>query len=239
MALAICGVSTFLALQAQAANYEVTTVPDGGTIAGQVHLGSARPRNASYLINKNNAACGEGMVTRSVIRGNGEALLDAVVYLEGVTRGKRFSAASKKIVIDQKNCRFEPALSVMRNGGELEAINSDPVLHNIHIYELVGLTRRNVFNVSQPRRGNIVSSRIELRQGNVMKVECDAHHFMHAYVFVARNPYFAVVDDHGRFEITAVPPGHYLLKVWHSVLGVLERPLEVQPNGRSTVDFAF
>ncbi|NIR59986.1 MAG: hypothetical protein GWO02_10890, partial [Gammaproteobacteria bacterium] len=165
--------------------------------------------------------CGPEWRDLSLVRANGDALIDAVVYLEDIERGKPFSAAAKKVTINQKACTFEPYLSVMANSGELEAVNSDPVLHNIHVYELTtGGVRRTVMNVSQPERGDIVAKRITLAQGRALKVECDAHDFMHAWVFVARNPYYAVVDREGRFQIDDVPPGDYIVRVWHGSLGI-------------------
>jgi len=125
------------------------------------------------------------------------------------------------------------------NGGELEAINSDPVLHNIHIYALTGKTRRTVFSVSQPQKGNIVASRINVQAGVALKVECDAHNFMHAYVFVARSPYFAIVDREGRFEIGNLSPGRYVLKAWHPTLGVRSAAVEVTANGITRADFEY
>jgi len=118
-------------------------------------------------------------------------------------------------------------------------VNSDPVLHNIHTYELIGRARRTVMNVSQPEKGNIVKKKIKLRKGTAMKVECDAHDFMHAFVFVAKNPYYAVVGKDGGFEIKDVPPGKYTIKVFHGVLGEKKGTVEVKGGGAATVNLAY
>ncbi len=148
-------------------------------------------------------------------------------------------AALKKITIDQKDCTFVPALSVMINEGELEAVNSDETLHNIHTYELIGRARRTVMNTSQPEKGNIVTKKVKMRRGIAMKVECDAHDFMHAFVFVARNPYAVVVDENGAFEIGDVPPGDYTIKVWHGALGEKEGTVSVSAGGKAEINFAY
>ena len=228
-----------LAGTAQAAKYKVIEVSDGGSITGKVSAGGAAPESQPFTISKNPEVCGTG--TRDVlwVRTNGDALMDAVVYLDKVKEGKDFPAGTDQITIDQKGCEFSPFLGSMANEGELTATNSDPVLHNIHTYELIKTARRTVINVSQPEQGDTFKKKIKLRKGVAMKVECDAHDFMHAFVFVAHNPYYAVVDENGGFTIDNVPAGKYVVKVWHGRLGEQEAEAEVSAGGSAEVNFAY
>ncbi len=224
---------------ADAAAYKEAAVANGGNIKGKVSIGSAKPEVKNYTISKNPEVCGTGTRTVPFVQTADGGLQDAVVYLYKVKKGKPFPAGLDKIAITQKKCAFSPYLSVMKNGGKLSAVNSDPVLHNIHTYELIGRARRTVINVSQPDQGSVVTKKIKLRKGAGMKVECDAHDFMHAFVFVARNPYYAVVNDKGEFEIKDVPPGKYVIKVWHGVLGEKKGSVEVAANSTATFDFSY
>lgn len=239
MSFVAAAVALVLAPTAEAAKYKVEAVKGGGSINGKVSLGAAKPSSKTYTISKNPEVCGTGNRDLPLVRANGDGLLDAVVYLDKVVSGKAFPSGTKKITMDQRKCAFAPYLSIMQNGGELEAVNSDPVLHNIHTYELIGRARRTVMNVSQPEKGNIVKKTIKLRKGVGMKVECDAHDFMHAFVFAAKNPYYARVDDKGGFEIKDVPPGKYAIKVFHGVLGEAEGTVEVKAGGAATVNLAY
>ena len=139
-------------------------------------------------------------------------------------------------VLDQKGCEFKPFLQVMKNNTKISAVNADPVLHNIHTYEIIGRTKKTVFNVSQPKP-NTVKKTVKLKRGAAMKVECDAHDFMHGFVFVAKNPYFAKVAEDGSYKIDNVPPGKYTIKVWHGTLKGDKTKVEVAAGGTASADF--
>ncbi|MFQ5784283.1 MAG: hypothetical protein ACE5H8_05600 [Alphaproteobacteria bacterium] len=222
-----------------AKKYKVTEVADGGTITGRVLAGDAKADTEAFLIAKDPEVCGTGQREVKWVRIAGDALLDVVVYLEKVPAGKPFPDQTKQVVIDQKGCSFSPFLGVVANKGSLVAVNSDPVTHNIHTYELIGKARRTVINVSQSEQGSKFTKKIKLRKGVAMKVECDVHNFMHGWVFVARNPYFARVDDNGGFVIADVPPGKYVVKAWHGKLGERKATVEVAAGGKTEVSFSY
>jgi len=235
--LCAAGLAT-LPYTAHSAAYQEGDVADGGTVTGKITFSGKDPDPKVFKITKNTDVCGTGNREIDFVRVTGDALNDVVVYLDKVKAGKPFAADLSTTRLDQKGCKFSPFLGVMRNQTSLAAINSDPVLHNIHTYELLGRAKKTVFNVSQPDPGTITKA-VKLKRGTAMKVECDAHDFMHGFVFVARNPYFAVVADDGTFTIDNVPPGSYTIKAWHGKLKDQKGKVEVAANGTATIDFAF
>ena len=70
-----------------------------------------------------------------------------------------------------------------------------------------------------------------------MKVECDAHNFMFAFVFVANNPYYAAVKKNGSFLIDNVPPGNYTIRTWHGTLKSQKADITVKSRETLTVNF--
>ncbi len=228
--------ATSLCFTAQAAKYKEVAVTDGGSVSGKVLFTGKDPKPKIYAITKDNSVCGQGNREIDFIKVTNGGLADAVVFLEKVKEGKPFPELNS--TLDQKGCEFLPFLSVMHNGSKIDAINQDPVLHNIHTYEQIGKAKKTAFNVSQPEPGTI-SKQVKFKRGAAMKVECDAHDFMHGFVFVAKNPYYAVVDAEGNFKIDDIPPGKYKIRAWHGTLGIKKGKVEIAANGTASVDFTY
>ena len=72
-----------------------------------------------------------------------------------------------------------------------------------------------------------------------MGLTCDRHDFMENWLYVVKNPYYAISDELGNFEIDQVPPGDYNLVAWHPVLGIKEHRVTITPQGSLPVDFEF
>jgi len=209
-----------------AAPYQEITVTNGTTLTGKViFAGSEKQANRHtkvYTSLKDGLVCGKGPRTIQYVKVKGKGknlpLNDVVVYLKKVKKGKAWPENVKDTTIDQKQCEFLPFFSVMANKGNLIATNSDPVAHNIHTYEMIGRAKRTAINVSQPQQNTSVTKEINIKRGAGMKVECDQHDFMHSFIFVAKNPYYAVVAEDGSYQIENIPAGKYTVKTWHGYL---------------------
>jgi len=231
MALAVSNAS-------MAAPYKVVDVSNGGSISGKVTFSGNDPAPVSFKISKDNDVCGSGNREVDYVRVKGGALTDVIVYLDKVNQGKAFNDAEKDAKILQKGCEFQPYIQIMHNDNNAEIINEDPVLHNIHTYEIIGKAKKTVMNISQPEKGTI-NKKVKLKRGVGMKIECDAHDFMHGFVFVAKNPYYAQVADDGSYTIDNIPAGKYKVMAFHGTLGTKKGSADVAVGASATVDFAF
>ena len=117
-------------------------------------------------------------------------------------------------------------MSVVAHGAEILIKSSDLVLHNVHSYR-DGTT---LFNVAVPPAQSFPISKKLDKPGGV-KLKCDVHNFMRAAIFIATNPYYAVTDDDGTFEISDVPAGTYTINTWHEAAGPLSERVTVPERG--------
>ncbi len=221
-----------------AKEYQVVEVSHGGSISGKVSFTGNDPAPLVFKIAKDNDVCGDGNREIDYVRVNNGALTEVVVYLDKINQGKAFNEAEKEASIVQKGCKFVPYMQIMHNDNNAVIVNEDPVMHNIHTYEIIGKAKKTVMNMSQPDKGTI-NKNVELKRGVGMKVECDAHDFMHGFVFVAKNPYYALVAEDGSYSIDNIPAGKYKVMAFHGTLGTEKGSADVSAGASQTVDFSF
>src|SRR5205807_2609703 len=99
-------------------------------------------------------------------------------------------------------------------------INIDRLLHNLHSVS----TENATFNRTQPK-GRTVP--VAFKKPEIVRIDCDLHTWMRAWVVVAEHPFFAVTGANGEFALDNVPPGKYTLKIWHETLGTVTRDVTV------------
>jgi hypothetical protein len=207
-----------LPVMSQAADptaYREIVVRGGGAIRGRVLLEGNASVSGTFEITKDKTLCGLTVPRASLLLGRENGVRNAVVYVERIAEGKKFTS-KKPCILGQSRCQFEPHLLLVPAGVRLEVVNNDPVLHNIHAYNLAE-GRRALFNIAQPIKGQrTLVAPDQLRGAAAVLTTCDAGHpWMSAYVIRADHPYYAVTDADGRFALNDVPPGSYTLKMWH------------------------
>ena len=211
-----------------AQGYDELPVSGGGTIRGKVSFTGEVPVR-KIIPTKDQDICGAPRDEPQILVGPDQGVQDAVVYLRGVAKGKPWGEPEKVPVLDNTACRFEPPIQVMR-AGAIDIHNSDPVLHNTHGF----YGRRTAFNVALPDKGVKVTR--ELPRPGMVRVECDAHGWMLAHVFVADSPYYALTRQDGRYAITDIPPGTYALVTSQSHAGDTEQQVTVKAGETQMLD---
>jgi hypothetical protein len=200
--------------------YKGVDVKDGGTIAGTVRLAGPVPKPVVFETGKDPDWCGTRRVSPRLVLGANGGVANAVISIEGISQGKRF-APERKYILDQRKCEYVPHVLLLPLGADLEIVNSDAVLHNVHTYA-PGKEPRTVFNIAQPVKGvrfRVTADRLTMP--GIYAATCDAGHpWMSAYVAVAEHPYYAVTGTDGQFSLSNVPPGTYTLKMWREGVAV-------------------
>jgi plastocyanin len=199
-----------------------------GRLTGTVAVSGEIPALPARPINKDTKVCGSGTrpsVELVVARSGG--LKNAVIIVEGVRDGKAMPAV--KPVIDQTGCEYAPHVQVMSVNTDLSIVNSDPVLHNIHVYQ----GNADLFNVAQPVKGQTNTRRIE--KAGFIYAECDVHGWMRGHIAVVDDPYYAITDEQGQFRIDGLPPGTYTARIWHEYLGERTQQVSVTANTDTTL----
>jgi len=199
-------------LSAAQNGYEVVSVQDGGTIRGTVKWQGALPHLIASEINKDPEVCdplGQKRrdLERLLVAPNG-GVANTVVFLRNVSRGKEMDLPVARRSLNQKNCRYEPHILLVPVQATLTVKSSDPLLHTVH------MSGSADYNLPFTAKGQEIT-RPMTREG-IVSLRCNAGHvWMNGEMIVAKNPYYAVTDEDGNFELTQVPPGQYEIVAWH------------------------
>jgi plastocyanin len=154
----------------------------------------------------------------------GQDVADAVVWVEGPKVAPRPSSAT----ITMKDKAFTPRVAVVPVDGSVSFPNQDPVFHNVF-----SVSRENRFDLDlykKPKSGAWV-----FRHPGLVRVYCNIHPQMSAYVLVRDNPFWARPSEGGSFEIPDVPPGSWVVKAWHERAGETSQAVTVGEDPRDVV----
>jgi len=207
-------------LSASAYSYDVVPVSGGGKIEGKVtFLGNVPIKK--IIPTKDKEVCGGPRDEPQVRVGADKSVQDAVVYLKEVAKGKAWGKQDKTPELDNVKCRFEPSVQVIR-AGAIDILNADPVLHNTHGF----YGKRTAFNMALPNKGDRIPA--DLPRPGLVRVECDAHGWMLAHVYVADSPYYVLTGKDGNFSITDIPPGDYTVVASQYYTGDTETAVTVK-----------
>ena len=156
----------------------------------------------------------------------------AVVYLDPAPRAAFDVRDEPRARMDQRNERFVPHVLAIVAGTTVDFPNSDPTYHNVFSFSK---TRR--FDLGRYAAGR--SKAVRFDQPGIVRVFCDIHSHMSAFILVFSHRYFAVTDEEGRYRIDNVPPGTYSVVAWHESLPSDTRRVSVPDGGEVDLNFAL
>jgi hypothetical protein len=160
---------------------------------------------------------GTGGLLDDRIQVNNGRLQNAFVWVKSGLEDYDFKAPETPVELDQVGCMYKPRVVGVMPRQPVMVTNSDGVMHNVHSHPELN-RQQNIAQIagSAPRE-------LEFKKPEVMvKVACDVHAWMSAWIGVVDNPFYAVTAADGTYRLEGLPPGEFTLGVWHEKLGEQE-----------------
>jgi plastocyanin len=158
--------------------------------------------------------------------------MKSVVYLEAVPRGAFEQTEPGRAVMDQRNETFVPHVLAVTTGTIVRFPNNDPFYHNVF-----SLSRAAQFDLGRYANGK--SQSVQFNRPGIVRVFCEIHSHMNAFILVFSHPFFAMTDDAGGYRIDNVPPGSYNVVAWNEGAASPPRAVTVPAGGIAELDFAL
>jgi plastocyanin len=157
----------------------------------------------------------------------------SVVYLESAPSLAFPDPEPQRATMDQRNETFVPHVLAITAGTTVDFPNSDHTYHNVF-----SLRGPRPFDLGRYAAGR--SKAVRFDRPGVVRVFCEIHSHMSAFILVFNHRYFAVTSADGRYQIGRVPPGRYTLVAWNE--GAIRESLSVvipEDGGAIEADFAL
>ncbi len=195
-----------------------------GTLKGQVVFGGAAP--AVAILQEQGKAAKDPEVCakdgpikdeRLLVDGATKGVKNVLIYFpkpSAVNDEAKSAKASAEVVFDQVKCVFEPHVLGMMVDTKVTLKSSDTVNHNINAKP----PKNGPFN-KLLAGGQTFTYEPTTGERAPAPVNCDIHPWMQAYWMILDNPYFAVTDEKGNFEIKNAPAGTQKVVVWQEAVG--------------------
>jgi plastocyanin len=200
----------------------------GATIKGTVRFTDAAVEQKKLPVTVDHSVCGKEKDAEDIVLSPEKGIRNVVVSLQPPPPGATWPVSLPNVQIDQQQCVYVPRVVVVPVGGTVEFLNTDRLLHNLHSAS----TGNPTFNRTQPRGRTIP---IVFKTPEIIRVDCDLHPWMRAWVVVAEHPFYAVTNDQGEFMLDKVPPGAYTLQFWQESLGAVTQDVTVKDEAITTV----
>ena len=211
----------------------------GGTVTGVVHMSAPAPKPVEIdmaqdpVCSMSDASVSN--MTSDYVVNHGD-LANVLVYIQSGLGDRNYPIPRTPITIDQKGCRFVPHVAAAMAGQGVHFTNSDNTRHNVHMTP--SAPGNNAFDVSQNAHADPVTRYFESPE-LMMPIRCNNHPWMHSYLNILANPFFAVTDRDGRFSIKGLPSGTYTLTAVHEKLGQKSATITVAANGTVQQTFTY
>lgn len=198
----------------------MASADEWATLKGKFVFGGTAPAAGELKADKDVEVCGKHkLLAEELVVGADKGVANVVVFVrdKGVkVNPEAAKSAAAKVVLDNKDCRFEPHVAFVQVGQDLVVKNSDTVGHNSNIATVKNAPSNNLIPA-----GGEAALKFTSDEAVPAQVTCNIHPWMKAWLVVRPNPYGAVSKADGTFEIKDLPVGEVELQFWHEKAGYL------------------
>jgi plastocyanin len=210
-----------------------------GPLSGSVRFQGPAPERPTIYMTADPAcdkASPKGRPSDALVVDPSGGIANVLVYVKsGLDKQKAaWPAPTDTPKIDQRGCVYVPHVIGVRVGQEIEIASADPTLHNVN----ARTSENSPFNVALPGADQKIHRSFNKPEVAV-KLKCDIHPWMSAYVGVFDHPFFAVTSADGRYVLPTLPEGEYVIEAWHESLGTRSVKIEVDDKEPASLDFSF
>jgi plastocyanin len=156
----------------------------------------------------------------------------SVVYLESAPRAAFDQRDEPRAKLDQRNEAFVPHVLAVVSGTTVDFPNNDRTYHNVF-----SLSPTKPFDLGRYAVGR--SKAVKFDRPGIVRVFCEIHSHMSAFILVFAHRHFAVTDDEGRYRLDNVPPGTYTVVAWNESAPSESRRVTLAEAGDVEVNFAL
>jgi plastocyanin len=121
--------------------------------------------------------------------------------------GKWKPRTPKRLVVEQRGREFLPRVMAISVGSTVSFPNFDSVFHNVFSISPAGAFDLGIYKVGEARD-------YTFQKEGIVRIGCNLHANMSAYIAVVSAPAYVVTDEAGRFAFRRLAPGKYKLKAW-------------------------
>ena len=134
--------------------------------------------------------------------------LDGVGLVELYPIGTKYAKRiPKKRVVEQRNKTFSPRLLAVPPGSTVAFPNYDSFYHNVF-----STSSTQPFDIGSFKAGNSRSMKFD--KPGLIRLGCNVHASMAAFIFVIDAPAYVPVDGAKEFNFRSIAPGKYKARVW-------------------------
>lgn len=205
-------------------------------ISGRVTLDGPVPENAPIRM-ASDPVCARahagGARSEAFVSERG-GLGNVFVYVKDGVAGYAPDPPAEAVTLKQSGCQFQPHVLGVRVGQNVEFVNSDATVHSVHATG----DANPEFTLGRVTPGQ-KSVRYFSTPEVMVRITCDVHDWMSAYLGVLDHPYFAVTTARGSFDLKGLPAGRYTVEAWHEKLGTRTQAVDLADGEKETLAFAF